>query len=129
MPQRIDFKSGSSKPSSMRKSLYIVTALSLLVMSAGSAYAYHGAHVGVFIGVPGPWYYPPPVYYPPVYAAPPVVIEQQAPVYVEQPAQANDSAPAPSSDWYYCASSNTYYPYVKVCPEGWQRVAPQPPAP
>jgi len=26
--------------------------------------------------------------------------------------------------WYYCASAGAYYPYVGVCPEGWQPVVP-----
>jgi hypothetical protein len=28
--------------------------------------------------------------------------------------------------WYYCERSKSYYPYVKECPSGWTRVAPQP---
>jgi hypothetical protein len=52
---------------------------------------------------------PPPVYYTP---APP-------PVYIEQPQS--------SAYWYYCQAYSAYYPHVRVCPGGWQRVAPQPP--
>jgi hypothetical protein len=37
--------------------------------------------------------------------------------------------PPPPSYWYYCASAAAYYPYVQQCPEGWQPVVPQPPAP
>ena len=50
-------------------------------------------------------------------------MQQQPQVYVEQP-QAQPSQP--SGYWYYCADSRAYYPYVKECPSGWQRVAPQP---
>ena len=62
------------------------------------------------------------------YVAPPVVVVPSEPrVYVER-----DAAPAQSSPgqwWYWCASARGYYPYVSTCSEGWQRVAPQPPAP
>lgn len=44
----------------------------------------------------------------PVYAAPP---------YPVQP-------PPASGNWYYCGSAGQYYPYVDVCPEGWQTVMP-----
>lgn len=92
----------------------------------------HGGHwrprVGVYIGAPivaapfwyhgyyGPsyhYYSPPPVYY---YSAP-----QYTPEYIER------EAPAPQNWWYYCGQSQAYYPYVKECPGGWRRVAPQPP--
>jgi hypothetical protein len=96
---------------------------------------WHGS-VGLYFGAPlfgygygygygYPYYYPP--YYPPYYSSyyPPV---QQAPVYVEQDPQGAPSAQqsAPAGYWYYCADSRAYYPYVKECPAGWQRVAPQP---
>jgi hypothetical protein len=97
--------------------------------------------VGVVIGVPGPWYpyphYSPhdydPYYYPPRYYYPPVVavpVPSAPPVYVQQ---SDDQQPQPSpqyegdNDWYYCAEQKTYYPYIKQCPSGWTRVAPQPP--
>jgi len=98
------------------------------------------AHVGVgiyfgvpLIGFPYSYYYPPyhyaPYYYP-AYYPPPVVVQQQAPVpvYVEQnPQPAPSVQPStPPGYWYYCADSRAYYPYVKQCPGGWQRVAPQP---
>lgn len=93
--------------------------------------------VGFYFGVPAfgfgyPYYYPPyayapSYYYPPYYSSyyPQV---QQAPVYVEQNPQPAPSAQpsAPAGYWYYCADSRAYYPYVRECPSGWQRVAPQP---
>ena len=48
-------------------------------------------------------------------------------VYAEQSHAASASAPA-SNYWYYCSNPQGYYPYVKECPAGWQKVAPQPPA-
>lgn len=83
-------------------------------------------HFGIHFGVPlgyAAWHYHPHFYYPaPLYYSAPVVV-QQPPVYIEQSAP----APAPAqSYWYYCADSRAYYPYVKDCPAGWQRVAPQP---
>ena len=96
--------------------------------SGGAAHSghHHGSHGhgGIFlvgpVFAPLSMYYPPPGYYPPLPASPPVYIEQD-------PAQ-----PAPAQApyfWYYCAGSNTYYPYVDVCPEGWQQVVPDAPPP
>ena len=52
-----------------------------------------------------------------------VVRPEPPPVYIEQ-----QEAPAEATQqyWYYCPSGKGYYPYVKECPEGWQRVLPQP---
>jgi hypothetical protein len=58
------------------------------------------------------------------YAAP-VVVQQQPTVYIEQPAVQQSTQPA-QGYWYYCHDARAYYPYVKECPAGWQRVAPQP---
>ncbi|MGH8703942.1 MAG: hypothetical protein ACREUO_00830 [Burkholderiales bacterium] len=109
-------------------------ALTLTVFMLGfavseSAYAHgrrHGrVHFGFHIGVPLAWpywYYPPPYYY----YEPRVVVVPSAPTtYIER--ESAPAAPAPQY-WYYCADSNAYYPYVKHCPGGWQRVAPQPPS-
>lgn len=88
----------------------------------------HGGHghvgVGLYFGVPyayplyPPYYYPyyPYSYYPPVPAQPPVYIEQR-------------EAPAVPEDyyWYYCDKPEGYYPYIKKCPNGWQKVEPTPP--
>ncbi len=117
----------------MKAVLKFVALIVLVFAGAGSAlaygYGYYGHHghrhssvgVGFVFGGPvwSPWYYPPPAYYPyPVYerVVPPVV-------YVEQPAP---SAEAAGNYWYYCRSASAYYPYVKECPAGWERVAPQP---
>jgi hypothetical protein len=66
---------------------------------------------------------PYPYYYPPYYSAP-VVVQQQPTVYVEQPVPQQVQQPA--GYWYYCHDARAYYPYVRECPAGWQRVAPQP---
>ncbi len=114
------------------KSLALAAALLTGVAASGAAFAWHGhSHFGVYVGVPlySPWYYPP-AYYPPAYYYPPYVppvVVTQPPVYVEQaPAESAAPAPQPQQYWYYCSASKTYYPYVKECPGGWQRVAPQP---
>jgi len=54
----------------------------------------------------------------------------EPPVYVErgQPPAAAQTEPEPGNYWYYCSNPDGYYPYVKQCPGGWQRVAPQPPS-
>jgi hypothetical protein len=86
---------------------------------------WHGSRVVVGVGLPGYWYggwpYYSSYYYPSYYAAPypyyaPAAFES-APVYTEQAPQ---QASAPS--YYYCAAAKGYYPYVRQCPEGWQRV-------
>jgi len=100
--------------------------------------------VGVVIGVPGPWYgpypyyagyygpgyygpryYGPGYYGPGYYPAPAVVAVPSGPTtYIQQNSEANSAG---ANDWYYCADAKAYYPYVKQCPGGWTRVAPQPP--
>ena len=120
----------------------IALALALTLaagLTAESAYAWHrggprvslGLHFGIPIG--GYPYYPPygpypygPYYYPPYYPAP-VVVQQPPTVYIEQPTPQTQPQPAqPQGWWYFCNESRAYYPYVKECPGGWQRVAPQP---
>ena len=114
-----------------RSKMILGAALALAALAASTAASAHGprsrVYLGFNFGVPvyhswGPhpyWYYPAPVYVPA-----PVVVQQQPTVYVEQaPAQPQASA---QNWWYYCADSRAYYPYVKDCPAGWQRVAPQP---
>lgn len=61
---------------------------------------------------PGVWV---PGNIPPVWIAP-------APTYIERSSPVEPAAPV---WWYWCADARTYYPYVKECPGGWQRVAPQ----
>jgi hypothetical protein len=108
------------------KAVLTLSAVLLGAAASAPAFAWHhgGVRFGVVIGAPFyPWYYPPYYYYPPY---PPVVAAPAAPpTYVEQGGA--QSAPPRASYWYYCAESKTYYPYVKECPGGWQRVAPQPP--
>lgn len=87
--------------------------------------------IGFTIGTPlhyGAWYPGPFWYYPPV--APVVVAPAAPPVYVqrEEPAAATGARTDASSWWYFCRDANAYYPYVKQCPGGWEKVAPQPPA-
>jgi hypothetical protein len=130
------------------KPTLIVAAMLLGAVATGNALAdggFHGGHfhggnfhggarVGVFVGVPlfGPWYGWGPYYYPPYYYPPSPYYYPSAggvgysspPVYVEQ---GQGQGSGQSQYWYYCNSPQGYYPYVKECPGGWQRVAPQPP--
>jgi hypothetical protein len=116
----------------MKSRGFVVMLVAMLMVgmaSSASAHGYRG-HVGVYIGGPvwGPMWYPPysPYYYPPQVV---VVPQAQPPVYIEQQQDtAPAAAPAVGSHqyWYFCKSGKGYYPYVKECPEGWQKVLPQP---
>ena len=69
---------------------------------------------------------PYPVYAPPLVYAPPQVFIQTAPVYAQPlPIYAPPSPSVPL--WYFCSASNAYYPYVTLCPSGWQAVPATPP--
>ncbi|HJV92339.1 MAG TPA: hypothetical protein VJ572_02635 [Azonexus sp.] len=108
----------------MKAQKILVALLVLMTVGTGSAFAHGGrAHVGVYFGpMWSPWYYPPPYYYEPrVVVVPP----SPPPVYIEQ---SDPAAGAPSGQqyWYYCKSAKGYYPYVKECPDGWQKVMPEP---
>jgi len=52
------------------------------------------------------------------------VVIPDTPVFIER-SWAESEAPAPQVWWYWCTDARAYYPYVKECPGGWQRVAPQ----
>jgi hypothetical protein len=76
-----------------------------------------------------PWYGFVPDYsygysYPPT---PVIVAPVPPPVYIQQP-QPLPSPPEASGTyyWHYCRDPEGYYPYVRKCPGGWLRVAPQP---
>jgi hypothetical protein len=113
---------------------------------ASAADGHHGggghghAHVGVGVYLGPGWWGPGPYWgpywgsyywgapYSPYYYPPPVVVQQGPQTYIERdPQAAAPAAPQPSQWWYFCPGANGYYPYVKECPGGWQRVAPQPP--
>ena len=123
---------------------FAILLLVLSLLTSGVALAdrghWHGGggpHVGIgFYFGPGygpyyPYYgYPYPYGYPyyPYYPYP--AVPQSPPVYIEQGNQ--EQAPqlsAPQQDyyWYHCNKPEGYYPYVKQCPEGWQKVSPEPP--
>ena len=89
-------------------------------------YGYGG--YGLYLGAPfySPWDYPSPYYTQP-YSYYPRAAASAPPIYIEQ-GDSDLGAPAPQAPqyWYYCNASKAYYPYVKECPGGWQRVAPQP---
>lgn len=88
--------------------------------------------VEIIIGapLPGAWHYrTQPHYYAQsqhyVYAYPPVIAVPSSPlVYIERGEQ--DGIQQPPPYWYYCDNPHGYYPYVRVCPRGWQQVPAQP---
>jgi hypothetical protein len=109
------------------KATFILALMLAGAIASAAALAHgprHGGHVrfGVVIGAPAYGYYPPPYYYYP----PAVVVPSSPPVYVER----TDLQSAPghaSTYWYYCPDTKSYYPYVKECPNPWQRVEPRTP--
>jgi len=117
--------------SAMKTTYSLLAALALGMALAVPAHAHGGGHVGVGVYLGGPigW----PYYYPyygygygyPYYYPPAVVQPSSPPVYIER--QDTEEAAPSTSYWYFCPESKAYYPYVKQCPGGWQRVAPQPP--
>lgn len=107
---------------------------------AHGRYRYRSS-VGIYFGIPGPFfyspyyyaprYYHPPAYYPPAHYPqyPPAVVPSPSypPVYIEQPAAAPSPAPTAQTStayWYYCRDTQTYYPYVQQCASPWQPVVP-----
>lgn len=105
--------------------------------SGGYRHGYgHGGRVGFGISIGLPYYRP--SYYPGNYAgyyAYPYTYPGPAYAYPGAASGAYverdyvQAAPAPQQDWYYCAGSDAYYPYVRECPDGWQRVPSVPPPP
>ncbi|MCF7970717.1 MAG: hypothetical protein K9L22_06065 [Methylococcaceae bacterium] len=80
---------------------------------------------GFYFGAPL-YPYPYPYYrysYP--YYPPTVIVRPSPPVYIQQapPATQKNS----SEYWYYCNNPEGYYPYIRVCPSGWEQVEPIPP--
>jgi hypothetical protein len=113
----------------MKRLLPLLAALALGATYAAPALADGHVHFGISVGVPLYYpYYSDPYYYPP-YPPQVVVVPSSPPTYIERSDTASSEAPASTDWWYYCPESKTYYPYVKHCPGGWQRVAPQPPQP
>jgi hypothetical protein len=119
------------------KRTLVVAVVLLGALASGSALAHGHVRFGVFVGgpfwpeyypgsyySPGPYYSP---YYSPYYYPPVVAVPASPPTYVEQADEVGPVQEQSRAYWYYCAASKTYYPYVKQCPGGWQRVAPQPP--
>jgi len=99
---------------------------------------YWSGYGGVVIGGPywgaswySPYYYPYyypwyPNYYPYYPYATEVTVPSRPQEYIERSRER--SSPRASGVWYFCPESNTYYPYVRECPDGWQKVPAQPPS-
>jgi len=109
-----------------KRGVAFAAAVAVLVCGVVPAYAWWRGPV--WIGPPY-WGYAPPVIVEPSPPAvvvqpspPPVVVQPPAPQVYVQP----DDRAAHESYYYYCESAKAYYPYVKECPQGWTRVAPQP---
>jgi len=108
----------------IKTAIAILGVAYMLIASEGAFAAHVGVYIGIPLGVPAYPYYGP---YAPYYYPPPVTVIPAAPsTYIVQPPPVENSTPS-QYWWYYCPDSKAYYPYVKNCPGGWQRVAPQPP--
>lgn len=95
----------------MKEFAVAVALAALLAAPAHAQRLVFGFQFGVPLYWPAPYYvYPPPVIYStPVYT-PYVYVPPPQPAY-----------------YFYCAASGGYYPYVRDCPQGWQRVPAEPP--
>lgn len=112
--------------------------LLVVIFASGSAYADrprghagHSTHsrvgIGLYFGLPYAYPYYPFPYYPYSYYPPPVVVApSQAPVYIEQSPSTTEQGSVEGYYWNYCEKSENYYPYVKECPDGWQKISPTP---
>jgi len=102
-----------------KRGVAFAAAVAVLVCGVVPAHAWWRGPVWI-----GPPYWGYPYYTPPVVvepSPPPVRVQPPAPqVYVQPDERAAHDA------YYYCESAKGYYPYVKECPQGWTRVAPQP---
>lgn len=103
----------------------VAFAAAVAVLVGGVVPAYAWWRGPIWIGPPY-WGYAPPVVVEP--SPPPVVVQPSpAPVVVQPPAPQVYVQPDAAHDaYFYCESAKGYYPYVKECPQGWTRVAPQP---
>ena len=97
----------------------------------GRGYGYYGGfYGGTYFD---PWFYGSPwgydMVYPEVVVTPGYSQAYIEPDYVPQQSTApvGVQQAGPSNDWYYCQNPAGYYPYVKTCPNGWQRVPSTPP--
>lgn len=63
-----------------------------------------------------------PYAYPYGYREPSIVIERDSTEYFQRDDESEDEY-----YWYYCKNPKGYYPYVKRCPDGWEKVLPTPP--
>jgi hypothetical protein len=148
--RRVNRPSSSRGEQIMKRSESVVILATFLLGLAGSSSAWahggghhHHGHSGVGVGIVigtgiaaatysnYPYYYGyPRYYYPPAYYYPAPVVTMTPPappVYVEQqPLLA--AAPQASGYWYYCSNPQGYYPSVQTCPQGWQKILPQPPS-
>lgn len=121
----------------MNRPRFLAVLLLILLVSGNAAahrnHAHRHARIGVTIGLPpATWNYQAPGFYYPYgysyrYSYPPAILLASPPVYIEQNAASPGTDEQTGYWWYYCQSAQGYYPYVTECPQGWQRVAPQPP--
>ena len=76
----------------------------------GFGYGIYGGGLGYYDGL-NPYFYRPGYY---DYSVPPPDVVYGAP--------AATVAQSAAAVWYYCPVAKAYYPYVNVCPSGWQTV-------
>ncbi len=119
----------------LKQFIFVIVVFTLSAITLSHSATSHGGRFNrlnfdIHIGYPGyygfgyhdPLYYSPAYYPPPMLPIAPVVVAPPAPpVYVQQYIEQQQS-----DDWYYCQEQNGYYPYIRQCPGGWLRVAPQP---
>lgn len=124
-------------PSGYNFGLGFGTGYGFTTLGYRNYYGYGGRRSGFYgsysFGIPYTPYYYRPYYggygYPPFpsysYYPPVVIVPATPPVYIQQPS-ALTASPPETNYWHYCENPAGYYPYVKKCPGGWLKVAPQP---
>ncbi len=96
-----------------------------LGLATGALLSYPYYYQPYYPYYPYPYYPSYPYAYAPAYSPSPTVIyREREPAYAE-PDRARYSS---RNTWYYCKESNAYYPYVRICPGGWEKVPTVPPS-
>ena len=129
----------------MRRTLWALVMLAVLVAATDSAFARrgggrgggsrgghsgHSGHSGAHHHAPArvavgggfaysPWYLAPRIPY--------VAPEPSYPIYYVEKGALEDQTGLAPTYWYFCPEANAYYPEILSCPQGWEQFVSQAP--